>query len=226
MNRFCFKLFAMLAVAALVLVASPARADEPATGKDPHAAGAAAHHDDAHADHAHKPLSPMPSPKEGLVVGLTSIVVFLLVLAFLSAKVWPTIAKGLDDRAAKIRSEIEAAEHAQKQAKQALAEYEANLAKARAEAQKMLDDAKAQQTAIAADLKAKSEIELNAMREKATRDIDAAKRAALGEIYDHAASLATTMAGKILKREINSGDQQRLVQESLHELQTAVARNN
>lgn len=210
MNRSPLKLIALLVLATLAVLVIPS------------AASAA---DPAHAGNDHK-LSPMPAPKEGLVVGITSIVVFLLVLAFLSTQVWPKITKGLDERAEKIRNEIEAAEMAQRQAKQALQDYEANLAKARAEAQKMLDNAKSQQIAIAADLKAKSEIELNAMREKATRDIDAAKRAALSEIYENAGTLATSMAAKILKRELNSNDQQRLVQESIHELQTAVARNN
>lgn len=185
------------------------------------------HSHDAHdAAHGHEPLNPLPEPKQGLVVGLTSIVVFLLVLAFLSVKVWPMIGRGLDERANKIKSEIEAAELAQEQAKAALQEYERNLAQARAEAQKMLDDAKSQQQVIAAELKAKSEVELNQMREKAKRDIEAAKRDALNEIYNQASAMATSMAGKILKREIGPQDHQRLMQESLGELQSAVARNN
>ena len=97
-------------------------------------------------------------------------------------------------------------------------QYERNLASARAEAQKMLDDAKLQQQAITAELKQKSEIDLAQMRDKAKRDIEAAKGAAIAEIHAHATSLATAMASKILKREINAGDQQRLIQESLQEM--------
>ncbi len=166
----------------------------------------------------------LPTVKQGLATGVTGIVVFLLVLAVLGAKVWPTIAKGLDDRAAKIRSEIEAAELAQRQAKEALQQYEKSLAQARAEAQKMLDDAKAQQQAIAADLKAKADVELGAMRDRARRDIDAAKRAAMSEIYSETASIASSIAAKILQKEIRPQDQQRLVDESMAEFQTAYAR--
>ena len=62
-------------------------------------------------------------------------------------------------------------------------------------------------------------IELNAMRERAVKEIQQAKQAAVAELYTDATNLATMVAGKILKREINSQDQQRLVEESLGQLQ-------
>ena len=84
----------------------------------------------------------------------------------------------------------------------------------------MIEATKAQQNQLAAELKAKSEIELNAMRERAMKEIDQAKRAAVSELYADATNLATMVAGKILKREINAQDQQRLVEESLGQLQS------
>lgn len=53
------------------------------------------------------------------------------------------------------------------------------------------------------------------------RDIEAAKRAAIAEVYSQTASLASTVAGKVLKRSINSGDTQSLVEESIRQLETA-----
>ena len=173
------------------------------------------------AQEEHAPLKPMPSVDEGLITGITAIVVFAIVFAVLAVKVWPVISKALDERAGKIRGEIEAAELAQKQAKAALEQYEKNLAEARAEAQKMLDQARAQQQAISAELKAKADVELTQMRERARKDIDSAKRAALNEIYEESARLATSIAGKILQREVTPGDQSRLVEESLRELASA-----
>lgn len=163
----------------------------------------------------------VPDMKQGLATGITALVVFILTAAFLQLVVWPKINGGLKDREDKIRNAIDEAEMAQEQAKAALEQYERNLAQARAEAQKMLDDAKTQQQVIAAELKAKSEIELGQLRDKARRDIEAAKAQAVVEIHAHATALATAMAGKILKREVNAGDQQRLISESLQELQTA-----
>jgi F-type H+-transporting ATPase subunit b len=62
------------------------------------------------------------------------------------------------------------------------------------------------------------------MRESATRNIEAAKRAALREIYSEAAVLSTTVAAKILEREVNEQDQHRLVEESLAEVSNEYAR--
>jgi ATP synthase F1 delta subunit len=49
---------------------------------------------------------------------------------------------------------------------------------------------------LAEELKAKSEVELAAQKERFRRDIEAAKRAAIAEIYDVAASAATSIAGQ------------------------------
>mgnify|MGYP000673696821 CR=1 FL=1 len=180
-----------------------------------HAAGAVG------GDHAsHEDVGVIPTPPQALIPMFTAIAVFGIVFFVLSAKVWPVITKGLKEREDKILHEIEAAEEARRQAKDSLESYERALAEARAEAQKILEDTRGQQQKFANDLKAKAEIELAAMRERAMRDIESAKKTALGEIYSQSAALATSIAGKILQREVNDSDQQRLVDESLAELQT------
>jgi ATP synthase F0 subunit b len=163
----------------------------------------------------------IPSKAQGLATGITALVVFALVAAILGMFVWPKISKGLDDRAHKIKEEIEAAEMARQQAKDALEQYQQALGQARAEAQKEIDKARAQAQAISADLKSKADVELNQLREKAMRDIEMAKRAAVSEVYAQSAGLASTMAGKILRREVQTGDTQRLIDESLAQLQGA-----
>jgi F-type H+-transporting ATPase subunit b len=162
----------------------------------------------------------IPTLKEGLASAVTALVVFAIVFAILALKVWPTISKALDERATKIKDEIEAAEMARAQAKDALEQYQQSLSQARAEAQKEIDKARAQAQQIAAELKAKADVELGAMREKAMKDIDAAKRAAVAEVYTQAAELSTSLAGKILKRNISASDNQGLIEESIRQLQT------
>ena len=171
------------------------------------------------AAHGHEAVGAIPTVKQGIATGLTAVSVFILVAIFLGVFVWPKINKGLADRESKIRNEIESAEMAQEQAKAALRQYEKNLAEARAEAQKMLEETKAQQQAMAAELKAQADAELTAMRERARRDIEAAKRAALSEIYNESVGIASAWAGKILQREVNAGDQRRLLEESLGQLE-------
>lgn len=160
----------------------------------------------------------LPTIEQGVVPMIVAFLVFAVVFAVLATKVWPTITKGLEERARKITEEIEAAENARKQAKDALEQYQQSLNQARAEAQKMIEQARAQQVALAAELKAKADVELGQMRERAMRDIEAAKRAAITEMYTQQSNLATAVASKILRRELNAGDQDALVQESLREL--------
>lgn len=152
---------------------------------------------------------------------VTALVVFLLAFGFLYMKVWPKIAQGLEDRENKIRQEIESAEQAREQAKAALAEYERSLASAREEANAMIVKAKADAKAAGEQLRARNEADLVEMKLRATRDIDSAKAAAIGELHTQAAMLAADIAAKILSRELTAQDQQRLINESLDELGAA-----
>lgn len=173
------------------------------------AAGAASH------EAAANPMSFQAAPF------ISALVVFGVAVFVLGKFVWPKILGGLRDREQKIAGEIESAEKARKQASEALAQYEKNLADARAEAASMLEQTRADQQRLASELKAKADAELAAMRDAATRDIETAKREAIGELYAQAATLASEIAAKVLKREINAGDHKRLIEESLGELEAA-----
>jgi F-type H+-transporting ATPase subunit b len=160
----------------------------------------------------------LPTVEQGIVPMLVGIAVFGVAFGILALKVWPTILQGLKDRENKIREEIDSAEAARKQAKDALEQYQVSLQQARAEAARMLEQTKVQQQQLAAELKAKSDAELSALRERALKDIEAAKRAAVSELYAQSATLATMVASKILRREIRAEDQQSLVEESLGQM--------
>lgn len=160
----------------------------------------------------------LPTVAQGIVPMLVAIGVFVAALAILSIKVWPTILQGLKDRENKIREEIESAEAARQQAKDALEQYQISLQQARAEAARMLEETKVQQQQLAAELKARADAELTALRERALKDIESAKRAAVADLYAQSATLATMVAGKILRREIRPEDQHALVEESLGQL--------
>jgi F0F1-type ATP synthase membrane subunit b/b' len=53
---------------------------------------------------------------------------------------------------------------------------------------------------------------------RANADIEAARKAAVAELHAQSAALALDVASKILRRQVNDQDNQRLVQESLQEL--------
>ena len=214
----------MLVLAALLVVALAPGALAPgaASAQEGHEAAPAeaGHAEDAAHAGGHEEVGAIATVKQGLVTAITSIVVFLIVLGILSQTVWPKIVKGLDERAAKIREEITAAEQARAQSKDALEQYEKALQEAKAEARRMLDETKAQQQKLSAELKSKADAELSSMKERARADIEAAKKSALTEIYNESANLATLIASKILQRELGDADRQRLLDESLRELQS------
>ncbi len=149
---------------------------------------------------------------------VTSLVVFLTTFIILYLKVWPLITKGLDDREKKIRDAIAEADAAKVSAEASLAEYQENLASARTEANEMIAKAKAVAKSAGEELRRQNETELASMKQRATRDIESAKQAAITELHAEATVLAAAIAGKILQREISASDQQNLVEETLDEL--------
>ena len=156
---------------------------------------------------------------------VAAILVFGIAFFVLSVTAWPKISKGLSERENKIRNEIEAAEKARKSADQALKDYEKSLAEARAEAQAMIDQTKAEQVRVVAEQRVKAEAEIAEMRASALTSIDAAKRAAVSDLYAEAAAIATSAASKILQREVNEEDQRRIVEESIAEFTRDYARS-
>jgi len=151
--------------------------------------------------------------------GVTALIVFLIAFGVLATQVWPKITRALDEREAKIRNEIKSAEEAREQAKAALAQYEKELASARDEASRMIQKAKAEAKAAGDDLRARNEAELTDLRARAQREIQSAKAAAIAELHAHAATIGADIASRILQRKITVEDQQRLVEESLSQLQ-------
>ncbi len=212
-KRFASRLFiAFLLGFAVTFIGAPAHAQ--GHGADEHAAAPAAQeHGDGHAA--------VSNPVAFRIVPfIAAIVVFGFAFEVLRRKAWPLIVKGLSDREEKIRTEIEDAERARKQANAALQQYERALAEARTEAGKIIDATKLDAIKLAGELRSKTEADISALRDRAQRDIEAAKTAAISEIYTTMATTATAVASKILERELNAEDQQRLVDDSLNEFQS------
>ena len=73
---------------------------------------------------------------------------------------------------------------------------------------------------VAAGIRTHAQQEAEEIKERANREIETAKNNAISEIYEQAADLATSVAGKILRRNLNAEDQRELVRGSLEQLQT------
>ena len=201
-----------------VLPAGETGKGTPVEAKGAHAAHPAAgtagdHHEPAE-------LLPDPTKAETWWQALWVVIIFLVLIAVLYPTAWKNVLAGLKARESKIRKDIADAEAASAKAQATLKEYSAKLAAAEASAREIISKAMSDAEAAAAQIKARNQAEAEELKEKAIKDIEAAKNTALREIYDQTAELATSVAEKILRRNLNANDQRDLVAQSLDQLQS------
>ena len=163
--------------------------------------------------------SPLYPPNQGVITGVVTIVIFAMLVAVLGKYAWGPILSGLRAREEKIRKDIADAEATRARAEATLREYNQQLAAAEQKARDMLSKATADAEKLAAQVRAHAQQEAEETRERAIKEIDAARDQALSEIYAQTADLATRVAEKILRRNLNADDQRHLVDQSLQELQ-------
>jgi len=126
-------------------------------------------------------------------------VIFLGVLGYFG--VHRMIAKTLDDRAVRIRAELDAARKLKDEAAELLAQYQRKRHEAESEAQAIIADARAEAGRLAEEAKAKIE-EFVARRTKlAETKIAQAEAQAAADVRDAAAEAAVAAAEKILTQE-------------------------
>jgi len=148
------------------------------------------------------------------------LVIFIVLLAVLYPTAWKQVLEGLKKREEHIRKEIGDAEEARAKAEGTLKEYQSQLSAAEEKVREMIGVATAQGEKIAAEIRGKGQQEAEEAKRRAMRDIEEAGKQAVREIYAKAAELSTSIAGKILRRNLNAEDQQDLVRRSLEEMRS------
>jgi F-type H+-transporting ATPase subunit b len=175
-----------------------------------------------HAEHGQidERLVPIPPSHDTIVSAIWVIVIFVIMLVILIPTAWKNVLAGLKKREQRIRTDIAEAEAARAKADATLKEYNAKLAAAEDRIRDMLSQATADGEKLATSIRMKAQQESEEIKERANKDIEAARDAALREIYEKTADLATSVAEKIIRRNLNASDQQDLVRQSLEQLQT------
>ena len=147
------------------------------------------------------------------------IIIFCVMLAILYPTAWKNVIAGLKAREERIRNDIAAAEAARTRAEATLREYTAQLATAEQRARDTINAAAADAERIATQIRTRGEQEAQEIKERATREIDAARKEALAQVYEQTANLATSIAEKIIRKSLNADDQRDLVARSLEQVQ-------
>lgn len=160
----------------------------------------------------------LPEHLSELFAGIALFVVIWWVVA---KKVVPVFEKTYAERTEEIAGGIEKAEAAQAQAAEALAEYQAQLASARAEAGRIREDAKAQAVTIAAEIREQAQADSARMVASAKTQIEAERAQAVRELRTEVGGLATQLAGRIVGESLEDDERaRRSVDRFIAELET------
>jgi F-type H+-transporting ATPase subunit b len=166
----------------------------------------------AHGQSEHGDTNPLATDPD---LAIYTFIVFAILLALLTKFAWRPIAEGLDRRERTIAEQIEAAHRTHEEAKALLAQYEQRLAGAHDEIRAMLEEARRDATHTGQQLMAKANAEAEAIKDRALRDIDTAKGAALKELAETSGRLAIDLAGRIIGSELDANRHRRLIDEAL-----------
>lgn len=149
---------------------------------------------------------------------LFTVLVFALLCGGLYFAAWKPISQGLARRESMIATMISDAEKASQQAASKLKEYEAKIADAALQAQELVNQAKRDAESVAERIKNDAQANATRTLERAKSEIDSAKQAALSELSTKSTDIAFGLARKLIGRELQAGDHQRLINEALGRL--------
>lgn len=119
----------------------------------------------------------------------------------------------LKKRRAAADAEITQAEEAKAKAEAIRAEYEQNMQDARQKANEILDGARKTAAIQSEKILKEAQEQSSAMKKKAEKEIAQEKKKAVNEVKGEIGDMAVEIAGKVIEREINEKDHEKLIDE-------------
>jgi len=147
-----------------------------------------------------------------------TLVIFLLVIFVLGKFAWGPLLGGLQQREEFIRRSLQEAKADREAADARLQEYEEKLSSAGAEASEIIEQGKSEGKKLQAGIEEKARDEADKMVQRARREIELAKQTAIKDLYATSSELATEIASRIVRRELNPQDHEKLISDSIKEL--------
>lgn len=149
---------------------------------------------------------------------LWTLVIFVLVLFVLGKFAWGPLLDVLQQREDFIKSSLEEAKENREAAESRLRELEERMTQARAEATEIVEEGRRDAEVLRSRIEQEAREEGERMVERAKREIQIARETAIKELYDLSGHLATEIASKIVERELQAKDHQRLIDEAISEI--------
>ena len=138
----------------------------------------------------------------------------MLIKKFLFKPIREVLAK----RKALADAELADAAKAKEEAESLKSEYEESMKQARDKANDILNTAQKSATQQSEEIIREANAQAVSIKAKAERDIEQERRKAVNEIKDEIGDMAMEIAGKVIGREINSSDHEKLIDDFINKV--------
>ena len=160
--------------------------------------------------------NPLVQPDPGLFIW--TIVVFLVLLGLLAKFAWRPLLEALDTRQAAITKSLDDAQQARKELERLTQESAAIIRTARVEADSIVSRSRLDADRLREEMKQKARADSDYIVRDAQRQIQLQTGQALQQIRKEAAELSIAVASKILQRNISKEDNERLIDDTLKQM--------
>ena len=154
----------------------------------------------------------------GLGLMIWTVIAFLVTMWVLSKAAFPRIREMLEQRAAQISTDLDAAAKTREEADELLEEYRARLKEAREQAEDIVARAKKSGDSAKADAVEEGRQKREELLASAKKDIEAETRRSLEQIRKEIADLTVLATERVTRKSLSDNDQKRLVDEALSEV--------
>ena len=162
--------------------------------------------------------NPLVQPDPGLYIW--TIVTFLILVALLGRFAWRPLLDALDRRQEAIRKSLDEAKEARQEMGRLNEESARLLSAARAEADAIISRTRADAIRAGDELKQKARADAENIVRNAEREIALETSRALQKVRQEAVDISVAIASKIIQRNLSKEDNERLIAETLKEIQT------
>jgi F-type H+-transporting ATPase subunit b len=161
--------------------------------------------------------NPLVQPDPGLYIW--TIATFLILLWLLGKFAWRPLLDALDRRQDAIRTSLDEARQAKQELERLHVESARILAEARAEADAIISRTRADAGRAGDEMKQKARAEAENIVRHAQRDIELETSRAIQKVRQEAVDISIAIASKIIQRNLTKEDNERLIAETLKEIQ-------
>ncbi len=148
---------------------------------------------------------------------VTQLVSFLILFAVLYKLLYGPITRALDDRSTKIRESLEAADRAREQAASSAERVEEELNEARQQGQVLIAEARDAAANFRQQEEARTRSDMEDLLERARREIERERDAAVEEVRQEFAGLAISAAERVVERSLDADAHSELIDRVLEE---------